>query len=108
MLDKIAKFLQEEKKWVLAGRPIRSEDEMQKIHEICRHCEHFEEGHGWLPKYDRCGICGCNLHPTQTAMNKIAMATTKCPLESPRWGLAWPVNKDIKKDGSEDPPNKKV
>jgi len=86
IFDKIKKYRAEEKLWRLAGKPIRDVGRMKEIHEICSACPLFEEGGGWLPGYDKCSKCGCNLHPTNTTMNKIAMATTECPLDEPLWG----------------------
>jgi hypothetical protein len=34
----------------------------------------------------KCGVCGCNIKKTGTFLNKIAWATTKCPIiGSPKW-----------------------
>ena len=44
-------------KWVKAGAPLRSADEVARLHAICKACEH------WNPKgfifWGRCNVCGC-------------------------------------------------
>ena len=87
-MDNLLKqYIEERRKWVLAGKPMRTEDRMAEIHQICStKCKHFVPGGGLVPGYDRCGICQCNLHPTHTVLNKIAWATTHCPdKEDPKW-----------------------
>jgi hypothetical protein len=79
------RYRKERKKWVEAGKPIRSPERMQEIHDICSECPLFKKKGGWLPGYDRCGECQCNLHPSHHTMNKIAWGTTHCPLDDPMW-----------------------
>lgn len=82
----IEEYLEERKKWKEAGKPYRTKEEMERIHSICKSCPLFEAGGGYLPGYDRCGECGCQLHPKSRKLNKIAWGTTECPLETPKWG----------------------
>ena len=79
------RYIKEERKWKEAGKPIRSAEEIERIHSICSKCPLFNKGGGWLPGYDKCSICQCNLHSKYTTMNKIAWATTNCPAEIPLW-----------------------
>lgn len=69
-------------KWVKAGRPVRSQEEIARLHAICVRCKFY--------KADRCLLCGCavskqpvkafGLIKTSSAMfNKLKMATEKCP-----------------------------
>ena len=58
---------------------------MKEIYKICEGCPFFKEGGGFLPGYDQCGICQCNLHPSRRMLNKIAWATTRCPKTVPEW-----------------------
>lgn len=62
-------------RWIKAGRPSRSSEEICGIYTThCRECDRFDEG--------RCGECGCNVNlQTMPMLNKIAMATEHCPLE---------------------------
>lgn len=85
MKEMIARYHAEHKKWVQAGKPMRSPERMGEIHGICGQCPEFLKGHGMIPGYDMCGKCGCNLHPSHHTLNKIAWATTHCPLEEPEW-----------------------
>jgi len=65
-------------RWIKAGRPVRSEEEIKRIFEICcEPCEGYAEG--------TCRHCGCRVNLMAAAtLNKIAMATEECPLE--KWG----------------------
>lgn len=66
-------------RWVAAGRPERSQEEIDRIYlEVCLPCPWF------APDPGGCGVCGCRLSRRRRAlMNKIAMATENCPKK--RW-----------------------
>lgn len=88
-----ARYAAERKIWKRAGKPMRTEERMIDIHSnICSQCPFFEPGNGWLPGYDRCGKCLCNLHPTHTTLNKLAWATTHCPDNPERWSADVPTD----------------
>jgi hypothetical protein len=62
------------KKWVAAGRPTRTDEEIEAIEAICKQCEKYE------PIEGRCSVCGCKiLTPGITIMSKAKLATEKCP-----------------------------
>lgn len=82
------------RRWIKAGRPVRSDEEVARIHrEYCNSsppCEHYN------PKKQQCGVCGCNVRAdgedllskvtgalfgkvSQALCNKIKMATEGCP-----------------------------
>jgi len=63
------------KRWVAAGRPIRTDDDVKKIHEeFCSRCDWYDS------KSKRCKGCGCKVKPEGVALlNKIKMATECCP-----------------------------
>jgi len=65
-------------RWIKAGRPVRSEEEIKRIFETCcKPCEAYEGG--------TCRYCGCQVNFAKASMlNKIAMATEDCPLK--KWG----------------------
>jgi hypothetical protein len=67
-------------RWLKAGRPARSEEEIKQIFEThCLTCEAYEEGSS------SCRYCGCRVNRlTVPPLNKIAMATEECPVE--KWG----------------------
>jgi hypothetical protein len=68
-------------RWIKAGRPVRSEEEIERIFETC--CAPCE---GYDAKTSVCRYCGCRVSLSRTAtVNKIAMATEECPLE--KWGI---------------------
>jgi len=73
-------------RWQSAGRPLRSDAEVDRIHQVCTCCEHYQ------PKADGCGVCrdcGCGLRDAQftglldALTNKIRMATEHC------WAGKW-------------------
>ncbi len=63
-------------RWIKAGRPVRSEDEILGIFATyCQRCEYLDEKHG------RCKICGCHVGTVASPLlNKIAMGTEHCPV----------------------------
>lgn len=84
--DLIKQYEKERKKWKKAGKPMRDKEEMERIHSICSECPFFNKDGGFVPGYDQCDICQCNLHPKKKKLNKIAWATTHCPHKPPKWG----------------------
>ena len=59
--------------WIRAGRPIRSDMEIQDIYNVfCSPCPLFHR--------NTCLECNCNVRPKGWAIfNKIKMATQHCP-----------------------------
>lgn len=86
MFDLVKQYNNEKQKWKEAGKPIRSKERMEELHSICQKCPFFNKGEGMVPGSDECDICGCNLHPSSTTMNKLAWGTTHCPDDPSRWG----------------------
>lgn len=85
MLEKVAQYLEERSKWVEAGKPTRTKEEIFKIFEICsgNTCGHYQkisEDHG------KCGLCGCHLKRYASNFNKAAFKTSYCPDEPSLWG----------------------
>ena len=76
----IFRFIKEYIKWFLKGKPLRSDKEMDRIFSICEECPEFER---YAPgcTFGNCKVCGCHLDKEDKGMNKIAWATTKCPLK---------------------------
>ena len=59
-------------KWIDAGRPLRTAEEMQAIHDThCKPCEQFDG--------KACGKCGCGIKQEGTFLNKLAWATENRP-----------------------------
>jgi len=73
-------YLAERKKWAEAGKPMRSQERIEELFNICKECEHFRSYY--------CGICGCFINKG-TTFNKLAWSSTRCPLEQiskiPKW-----------------------
>jgi hypothetical protein len=63
------------KRWIAAGRPTRSAEEVKTIHaDFCSTCNWYDE------ESQRCKGCGCSVKPKGIAiLNKIEMATEHCP-----------------------------
>lgn len=76
LLQKPMNYLAAVRRWTAAGRPERTEAEMQAIYdEHCSKCAMFDK--------DRkiCNSCGCPANTNQPALrNKLRMATEECPL----------------------------
>lgn len=61
-------------RWVKAGRPVRSTEEVDRILDICQACEYYEN--------ETCQKCGCVIRKKPAAFrNKLKMATESCPVE---------------------------
>lgn len=75
-------------RWKAAGEPVRSNEEINEIVEICQGCEHYNS------KFQQCRLCGCFCRKTGMArFNKPKMATESCPIG--KWG-AIPESRKVK------------
>jgi hypothetical protein len=62
--------------WQKAGRPVVSSEQWNFRISICRNCPYWQEvGNSQIA---RCTKCGCS-------SGKLLLATSKCPLDPPRW-----------------------
>lgn len=82
MLDKLKRFFTERAKWKKAGQPRRSNDKIQILFEICKQCDKYQIKNS---VQGTCGECGCRITNVKEYWNKLAWATTRCPLEKPKW-----------------------
>ena len=70
-------------KHIASGSQYRSKAAIDVIFtEGCQPCEYFEQGPVF--DYGRCKKCGCPLKRAGRQRNKIARATSKCPIG--KWG----------------------
>lgn len=77
VIKRIMSYTLERKKWMEAGKPVRSEELISHIFTThCKECPHYT---GTI-----CNICGCMINTT-TGMNKLYWATTNCPYDPPKW-----------------------
>lgn len=76
LLEKVVSYSAAVRKWVAAGRPERTQEEIESIfNEHCNRCEMFDK----VKKI--CNSCGCPSNTDQPAIrNKLKMATEACPL----------------------------
>jgi hypothetical protein len=69
--------------WIAAGRPVRDDEEVKRIYEICAGTE--ENNHtDKCPKFKadegRCSVCGCRVRNAGLAiLNKAKLSTAHCP-----------------------------
>lgn len=77
---KVANYVGAIGRWVKAGRPERTKEEVERIFDtICKPCQFFLEG--------SCRTCGCRVARSGAALlNKIKMATEDCPKK--KWNTA--------------------
>lgn len=77
------RLAEERRKWVQSGKPYRTAERIAEIFdEKCKPCEFFnQEGES----KGSCGVCGCRLLREGKFLNKLAWATTQCPLTPPKW-----------------------
>ena len=78
----IEEYEKERQKWIEAGKPLRSSEEIKQIHNICSKCVHFKPKN---KKKGTCTLCGCSIKKKGNLLNKAAWGTTECPDNPPRW-----------------------
>lgn len=76
LYDKVINYATAVRRWVGAGRPERTDEEIRAIFdEHCNQCAMFDRDRGI------CNSCGCPSNTNQPAIrNKLRMATEPCPL----------------------------
>lgn len=67
--------------WLLAGCPVRTQEEQDRLHSICLSCPQYRSKAG----YEWCAKCGCSLNLNSVLPSKLSWATTACPLD--KWKL---------------------
>ena len=73
-IPQVLRYIKERLVWEAANRPLRSKERMVEIYDtICEPCDSFDD--------DVCGECGCSIKREGEDMNKLAWATTECPLK---------------------------
>jgi hypothetical protein len=78
LLQKAANFAAAAAQHVAAGAPMASQAEVQRRHDICTACPHFDG--------KACGLCGCPVARERKWLSKLSWADQKCPDDPPRWG----------------------
>lgn len=74
LFQKAVNYSKAVRRWIAAGRPVRTQEEIDKIYdEHCSGCAMFIDG--------VCNSCGCPASRDQPPLrNKLKMATEACPL----------------------------
>jgi hypothetical protein len=65
-------------KWLAAGRPVRTPDQINALYDICEQCPTKRFTRSSLDK-GRCSACGCWLKRGADKFNKLAWPTEACP-----------------------------
>ena len=58
--------------WTAAGMPVRTQEQVTEIYKICSACEFL--------KNNVCQKCGCQCDAKNILLNKLTIATEKCPV----------------------------
>ena len=84
MLEQVKHYLDDRSKWVAAGKPVRSPEEIERIFNICEKntCGYYEKK---SEKTSKCNFCGCYLKKKSNSFNRISWSNLGCPLEEPLW-----------------------
>lgn len=82
MFDRVKQFFIERAKWKKAGSPRRTNKEINILFDICKSCDEYKKKNDIEGK---CGLCGCRLTNVKSYWNKLTWATTRCPLDEPKW-----------------------
>lgn len=72
---KVSKFAVAAALHAMRGSPKRTDEEIEKLYEICRTCDRFTE--------DACRLCGCAVKRKKVYRNKLAWADQHC--DEGRW-----------------------
>lgn len=76
--SKIKRYNTARRKWVDAGKPTRTNEDIVYIYDnICSPCDHFTGS--------SCDICGCGIKRSGHALNKLAWFSEKCADTPPKW-----------------------
>lgn len=72
------RFMSARDKWIKAGRPERTDEEVAHIYDaFCKPCKFLQNG--------SCKLCGCLINRERKYLNKLRWATEQCPHEPPFW-----------------------
>jgi len=74
--NKVAKYLSARRKWIKAGRPVRTKEERERVFAICEACPFYvvkKTGKG------ACNKCGCGISKAKALFNKLEWKTETCP-----------------------------
>lgn len=82
MAGAIVRYANARRRWIKAGRPVRSDERVAELLAICQACEYG--GKGGKRPVKRCGICGCRINKGHF-LNKLRWATERCPKNPPNW-----------------------
>lgn len=76
IIKRAGRYTKAVSKWIAAGRPTRSQDEIDALLAICQTCRQYNAQHA------ACAKCGCSVNNQASGLaNKLAMVTEHCPLE---------------------------
>lgn len=73
--EQLVRYSRSTLRWIAAGRPERTDEQVTELLVICQACEHWDDG--------KCGKCGCRLTTSSGWSSKLRRATENCPVG--RW-----------------------
>lgn len=80
-VEKAVSFVGEMTKWAASGFKVVSQEILDERLAICQKCNYWGGLAGGKLMAARCGRCSCS-------GLKLALATTRCPLNPPKWSAA--------------------
>lgn len=83
LIEQGINITQEVLKWVLQGRPMRTQKDIEYIFD--KHCSECPFLAKETDTSGVCKLCGCAIRKDNSLINKLALATTKCPDNPPKW-----------------------
>lgn len=84
MFARVSRYATAVARWIAAGRPTRTDQQVAALLANCEACEHYADG--------ACRKCGCRVSASPNALaNKLRMLTESCPIG--RWGADAPASK---------------
>lgn len=79
LITQAQNFYNSHRKWVAAGKPTRSPEEISRLYSICEDCP-AKRFLRVAQDIGRCKECGCWLKRQGAEYNKLAYETEGCPL----------------------------
>ncbi|GEM_PF-2380713 len=74
IIKRAGRYTKAVSKWIAAGRPTRTQEEIDERLAVCQKCPFYNA------KHKACSECGCNVNSQAEGLsNKLAMATEQCP-----------------------------
>lgn len=70
--EALARYAEATMKWMLLGRPVRTDEQVLEVLKICQGCDKYKDG--------KCSICGCLINAGGGWTSKARRLNEHCPL----------------------------